>query len=317
MNKNVKLNLDLIKNEVQKIRDLKPRIHMIPNIVTATLCADALSAVGARPIMAMYAEELEDVIQQADGFVANLGQPDEEKIKSVHRGIIAANERDIPIVIDPVGCCATEFRKRFVKDILRYDFTGIIKGNYAEISSILNGESIKTGVDSQLQAEDFDKLLNNYIQKSREDIEDNDNNKDKRVYIATGETDYILIKKTAKETGMIGTSMLDIRTSESEMIDDMQVLEMIGSEMIRSAVIGADSKKADDKATALTLRWNVTGTGCMYGALLGAVYAVNPKEPEKAALVTSMLMRYLLANADNTRGYATYKNSLLDTLSLV
>lgn len=291
MNKNVKLNLDLIKNEVQKIRDLKPRIHMIPNIVTATLCADALSAVGARPIMAMYAEELEDVIQQADGFVANLGQPDEEKIKSVHRGIIAANERGIPIVIDPVGCCATEFRKRFVKDILRYDFTGIIKGNYAEISSILNGESIKTGVDSQLQAEDFDKLLNNYIQKSREDIEDNDNNKDKRVYIATGETDYILIKKTAKETGMIGTSMLDIRTSESEMIDD--------------------------KATALTLRWNVTGTGCMYGALLGAVYAVNPKEPEKAALVTSMLMRYLLANADNTRGYATYKNSLLDILSLV
>lgn len=291
MDKNVKLNLDLIKNEVQKIRDLKPRIHMIPNIVTATLCADALSAVGARPIMAMYAEELEDVIQQADGFVANLGQPDEDKIKSVHRGIIAANERDIPIVIDPVGCCATEFRKRFVKDILRYDFTGIIKGNYAEISSILNGESIKTGVDSQLQAEDFDKLLNNYIQKSREDIEDNDNNKDKRVYIATGETDYILIKKTAKETGMIGTSMLDIRTSESEMIDD--------------------------KATALTLRWNVTGTGCMYGALLGAVYAVNPKEPEKAALVTSMLMRYLLANADNTRGYATYKNSLLDILSLV
>ena len=291
MDKNIKLNLDLIKNEVQKIRDLKPRIHMIPNIVTATLCADALSAVGARPIMAMYAEELEDVIQQADGFVANLGQPDEEKIKSVHRGIIAANERGIPIVIDPVGCCATEFRKRFVKDILRYDFTGIIKGNYAEISSILNGESIKTGVDSQLQAEDFDKLLNNYIQKSREDIEDNDNNKDKRVYIATGETDYILIKKTAKGTGMIGTSMLDIRTSESEMIDD--------------------------KATALTLRWNVTGTGCMYGALLGAVYAVNPKEPEKAALVTSMLMRYLLANADNTRGYATYKNSLLDTLSLV
>ena len=291
MDENIKLNLDLIKNEVQKIRDLKPRIHMIPNIVTATLCADALSAVGARPIMAMYAEELEDVIQQADGFVANLGQPDEDKIKSVHRGIIAANERGIPIVIDPVGCCATEFRKRFVKDILRYDFTGIIKGNYAEISSILNGESIKTGVDSQLQAEDFDKLLNNYIQKSREDIEDNDNNKDKRVYIATGETDYILIKKTAKETGMIGTSMLDIRTSESEMIDD--------------------------KATALTLRWNVTGTGCMYGALLGAVYAVNPKEPEKAALVTSMLMRYLLANADNTRGYATYKNSLLDTLSLV
>ena len=291
MDENIKLNLDLIKNEVQKIRDLKPRIHMIPNIVTATLCADALSAVGARPIMAMYAEELEDVIQQADGFVANLGQPDEDKIKSVHRGIIAANERGIPIVIDPVGCCATEFRKRFVKDILRYDFTGIIKGNYAEISSILNGESIKTGVDSQLQAEDFDKLLNNYIQKFREDIEDNDNNKDKRVYIATGETDYILIKKTAKETGMIGTSMLDIRTSESEMIDD--------------------------KATALTLRWNVTGTGCMYGALLGAVYAVNPKEPEKAALVTSMLMRYLLANADNTRGYATYKNSLLDTLSLV
>ena len=308
MNKNVKLNLDLKKNEVQKIRDLKPRIHMIPNIVTATLCADALSAVGARPIMAMYAEELEDVIQQADGFVANLGQPNEDKIKSVHRGIIAANEREIPIVIVPVGCCATEFRKRFVKDILRYDFTGIIKGNYAEISSILNGESIKTGVDSQLQAEDFDKLLNNYIQKSREDIEDNDNNKDKRVYIATGETDYILIKKTAKETGMIGTSMLDIRTSESEMIRS----DVIGLDMI-----GADSKKADDKATALTLRWNVTGTGCMYGALLGAVYAVNPREPEKAALVTSMLMRYLLANADNTRGYATYKNSLLDTLSLV
>ena len=30
---------------------------MIPNIVTATLCADALSAVGARPIMAKFVDE--------------------------------------------------------------------------------------------------------------------------------------------------------------------------------------------------------------------------------------------------------------------
>lgn len=293
INNNNKLKLDLIKCEVQKIRTQKPRIHMIPNIVTATLCADALSAVGARPIMAMYADELEDVIQQADGFVANLGQPDENKIKSVHRGIIAANKRGIPIVIDPVGCCATELRKRFVKDILRHDFTGIIKGNYAEISSILNGESIRTGVDSQLQVEDFDRSLNCYIKKCREATQDNDNN-DKRVYIATGETDYIL-------------SMSDYTLTKISAIADMQILDM-GE---------PDSKEAADKVTALTLPWNVTGTGCMYGALLGAVYAVNPKDPEKAALVTSMLMRYMLANADSTRGYATYKNSMLDILSLV
>ena len=63
----------------QKIKEQKPLIHMIPNAVSAALCADGLSALGARPLMAVAVEEMAEITQQADVSVVNLGQLTHEK----------------------------------------------------------------------------------------------------------------------------------------------------------------------------------------------------------------------------------------------
>lgn len=344
-----KLNLDLIKNEIKKVRDFSPRIHMIPNIVTANFCADALSAIGAKPIMAMYDGEFGEVISQADGFVANLGQPDINKIKSVKKGIEIARGSDVPIVIDPVGCAATTFRREMLEEILNIDFDGIIKGNYSEIIGVISDERFKTGVDSHLSSDTFERKLEKILQKSitkeanvknvntikEENASESVNTiktenafkgvntikiksvseseageidikeeLSKRVYVATGVSDYIFeqarCETNCNNTNVFKENMENVKCDIISVYPDNYVVD--------------SGSKSNNKAV---LPWNVTGTGCMFGALLGVMYAVNPNEPQKAAVVTSMLMKYLLMNADGTKGYATYKNNILDMLSLL
>ena len=43
------------------VKDQAPLVHMIANYVTASFCADAMAAMGARPLMAQAPEEMEAV----------------------------------------------------------------------------------------------------------------------------------------------------------------------------------------------------------------------------------------------------------------
>ena len=64
------------------VKDQAPLVHMIANYVTASFCADAMAAIGARPLMAQAPEEMEEITGSADGLAVNLGQPSEEKYLS-------------------------------------------------------------------------------------------------------------------------------------------------------------------------------------------------------------------------------------------
>ena len=43
------------------VKDQAPLVHMIANYVTASFCADAMAAMGARPLMAQAPEEMEEI----------------------------------------------------------------------------------------------------------------------------------------------------------------------------------------------------------------------------------------------------------------
>ena len=81
-----------ISEVYQEIRRQKPLIHMIPNTVSAALCADGLSALGARPLMAVAAEEMAEITGQADISVVNLGQLNQEKLKAAEQVFTCAEE---------------------------------------------------------------------------------------------------------------------------------------------------------------------------------------------------------------------------------
>lgn len=132
----------------QKIRQKKYLIHMLPNGVSAALCGDGLSALGARPLMAVAPEEMEEIVPQVDGCVVNLGQLNQEKIRAVRLAMECAATKEKPLVVDPVGCGASIFRLQAVQELMKIPWKGIIKGNRSEIYSIQQGKLTKEGIDS-------------------------------------------------------------------------------------------------------------------------------------------------------------------------
>lgn len=159
-----------------KIATCRPLIHMIPNTVSAALCADGLSALGARPLMAVAVQEMAEISAQADASVINLGQLDRPKIEAARQVLIHRSESGKPLVLDPVGCGASLFRLQAVQEFLALPWKGLVKGNHSEIYSIQQNQLTREGIDA--------------VQKRQMSVNIPKGN----VYLVTGEPDCILWK---------------------------------------------------------------------------------------------------------------------------
>lgn len=139
----------VLTKDLKIIWNTKPLIHHITNFVTMQDCANLCAAVGASPFMAFYEGEVEEAVDLAEALVLNVGTPSPERINAVILAGKRANERKIPVILDPVGVGATTFRKKSIERILQEVHIDVIKGNVAEIKALLNlsvGEN--KGVDS-------------------------------------------------------------------------------------------------------------------------------------------------------------------------
>ncbi|AAM06102.1 TPA: hydroxyethylthiazole kinase [Methanosarcina acetivorans] len=133
---------------LKTIRETKPLIHHITNWVTIYECANMTRAFGALPVMAHAPEECADMTKISSALVLNIGTLTSEIIDSMLLSAAAANERDIPVVLDAVGVGATKFRDEMAAKILASVHIDIIKGNYSEIAK-LAGENAETkGVEA-------------------------------------------------------------------------------------------------------------------------------------------------------------------------
>lgn len=137
-----------VSKAMDEIRKRAPLIHIIPNQVTAGFMADAVAAVGARPIMAVNPMEFEDITGHAEALVINLGQLNEEKIEAAKKALEVAKARKRLVTIDPVGISASEYRKREMLALIGEDYQGIIKGNSGELHCLQTGQLSYEGVDS-------------------------------------------------------------------------------------------------------------------------------------------------------------------------
>lgn len=132
----------------ERIREKKPLVHMIPNAVTAALCTDGLSALGARPLMAKAPQEMEEIVSYADAVVVNMGQLDSEKQEAAAIALDAAAQRGVPVVWDPVGAGASRYRKGACLELLQKKWMGIVKGNRSEIATLQSKLLPHHGIDS-------------------------------------------------------------------------------------------------------------------------------------------------------------------------
>lgn len=172
-------------------------IHCITNIVTVNDCANILHAMGASPVMAHNPLEVQQVTASADALVINLGAT--EDFEAMKLSAKAADEAQIPIVIDPVGAGGIDLRRQMFYELMEVARPTCIRGNMAEIEALLVNEITAVGVDDGNQ---YTGLIEEELAyKSR--IVKNLANKYGCIVVASGKTDIISdgIKLTYVEAG--------------------------------------------------------------------------------------------------------------------
>jgi hydroxyethylthiazole kinase len=131
-----------------RLREQKPLVHQITNYVVMNETANATLALGALPVMAHAPEEVEEMVALAGALVLNIGTLSSHWVEAMLAAGRAANERGIPVVLDPVGVGATAYRTDTAKRILDAVNVTVLRGNAGEIATLAGVEAEVRGVES-------------------------------------------------------------------------------------------------------------------------------------------------------------------------
>lgn len=127
-----------------------PLVHSITNYVTVNDCANALLAIGARPVMSHDPREAAEITRGSQALELNLGAT--EYIDAMFLSGQAARAKGIPRVIDPVGISGSTFRRATLHRMIAELQPTAIRGNYSEIHALLANAGTGTGVDAVVDA---------------------------------------------------------------------------------------------------------------------------------------------------------------------
>jgi hydroxyethylthiazole kinase len=133
---------------LRRLRERKPLVHQITNYVVMNETANATIALGALPVMANAREEVEEMVALAGALVLNIGTLSPPWVEAMLLAGKAANERDIPVVLDPVGAGATRYRTDTVKRILEEVEVAVLRGNQGEVATLVGVQAEVRGVES-------------------------------------------------------------------------------------------------------------------------------------------------------------------------
>jgi hydroxyethylthiazole kinase len=130
------------------VRERKPLVHNITNYVVMNETANAILALGALPVMAHAREEVAEMVGLAGALVLNIGTLSEEWIEAMLVAGKAANDRGVPVVLDPVGAGATGYRTRTAQRLLDGIEIAVLRGNAGEVATLVGVEAEVRGVES-------------------------------------------------------------------------------------------------------------------------------------------------------------------------
>ena len=253
----------------RKIRERRPVVQCIANIVTAGDCANALLAIGASPTMAHHPDEMEDFAKISDALVLSMGATESlEAMFRAGRAEGAAGSRvRRPIVIDPVGCAASGFRRKKCWELIREVQPVCIRGNASEIKALVLDADTGRGVDDPEELRDTPAAEEDYVRRLSEMTG--------AIVIASGATDYIAKAGCVKEvTG--GTTLFRHITGSGCMMSSLLGAFMSISPSIESAAACCELMAAAGEAAERWARRDCaalpgTGTGSFHTRFFDAL----------------------------------------------
>jgi hydroxyethylthiazole kinase len=110
--------------------------------------ANATLALGALPVMAHAREEVEEMAVIAGALVLNIGTLSPHWVDAMLLAGRVANERGVPVVLDPVGAGATTYRTETAKRILGEIDVTVLRGNAGEVATLVGVDAEVRGVES-------------------------------------------------------------------------------------------------------------------------------------------------------------------------
>lgn len=144
-----------MKRQISELRKRilaeNPLIHCITNPISINQCANAVLAVGARPIMAEHPQEAAEITATADALLLNLGNITDARMASMGISARTAKEKGIPMVLDAVGVACSTLRREFARQLLDTAMPQVIKGNFSEIHALYRDAYRCAGVDADEQ----------------------------------------------------------------------------------------------------------------------------------------------------------------------
>lgn len=130
----------------KNIKRSKPIVHCITNFVTVNDCANIILAGGGFPTMAHHRDEVEEITQNCQSLVLNMGNVHE--VSSMILAGKKSNELKHPVILDPVGIGASKLRNETFAKLSQSIKFSVIRGNISEIKAIANGKGLTKGVDA-------------------------------------------------------------------------------------------------------------------------------------------------------------------------
>ncbi len=133
---------------LRKIGEERPLVHHLTNYVSVNLVANTTLLAGALPVMAHALEEVVEMVDLASALVVNIGTLDPPFIEAALIAGRRANERGIPVVLDPVGAGATSFRTKTAERLLSELSVAAVCGNAGEVATLAGLAAEVRGVES-------------------------------------------------------------------------------------------------------------------------------------------------------------------------
>lgn len=155
-----KLDAGSVASILARVARRRPRIHCLTNTVAQNITANMLLVFGAVPSMASHPDEVEAVAAGAGAILINLGTISRQGERAIPKLIGVAQERSIPLVLDPVFVELSPLRLRLVGDVLAL-FDVLVRGNATEMATLeplfsLRPDTVRviTGAVDRIEAED-------------------------------------------------------------------------------------------------------------------------------------------------------------------
>lgn len=257
-----------------RVREQRPLVHVVTNFVIMNETANALLAIGASPTMSWAREDAEYLSKISDSLCINIGTPVKDRIDVMASLMSFAQETGKPVVLDPVGSGAGDYRTGIAQKLFSIAPDKIIRGNASEVCSLVDKNHTTRGIENNVARSDAKKILMGHGR-------------------ANGETDFTVDKQSGLDSILELATCLIVSGAKDMIFDKNGGITLENGSSLMNAV---------------------TGTGCILSAITAAFYAVSANGGEAAIAACSIAGIAGELAAQKAGGPGTFMAHFLDSL---